>query len=78
MNDEELVQVWTTLTPSMRGRHRIDDRVGAWLEARDTSIAGEWLELFKVEPFAAIALAAVSAAAILAATPLTWLVRGLT
>jgi hypothetical protein len=77
MNDEELVQTWTTLTPSMPARRRIDDRVGEWLEARDRSIAAEWLGLLKVEPFAAIALTVVGAAAILAAMPLTWLVRAL-
>ena len=74
MNDEELVEVWTTLAPAVDRRRRIDARVFAWLEARDTSLAAEWLGLFRVEPFAAVGLTAVSAVSILAATPLLWLV----
>ena len=42
MNDEELGGVWTTLQPTVRQRRRIDARVSAWLEARDTPLAAEW------------------------------------
>ena len=61
MNDEELGDAWTALEPTMRRRRRIDARVFAWLEARDTPLAAEWLELFSVAPFAALGLATVSA-----------------
>ena len=43
MNDEELGDAWTTLEPTVRQRRRIDARVFAWLEARDTPLAAEWL-----------------------------------
>jgi hypothetical protein len=77
MNDEELGDAWTTLEPAMRRRRRIDARVFAWLEARDTPLAAEWLGLFRVAPFAALGLAAVSAVSIVAATPLVWFARAL-
>ena len=77
MNDEELVEVWEALAPTMPGRRRIETRVSAWLDAHDTSLAAEWLGLFRVEPFAALALTAVSGIAVLAATPIMWLLRGL-
>jgi hypothetical protein len=41
MNDEEFGDAWTTLTPTVRRRRRIDARVFAWLEARDTPLASE-------------------------------------
>jgi hypothetical protein len=72
MNDEELGDAWTTLTLTVRRRGRLDARVFAWLEARDTPLAAEWLELFRVAPFAALGLATVSAVSIVAATPLVW------
>ena len=56
MNDEELGGVWTTLQPTVRQRRRIDARVVAWLEARDTPLAAEWLGLFRVAPFSAVGL----------------------
>ena len=78
MNDEELAGVWTTLEPTARQRRRIDARVSAWLEARDSPLAGEWLHLFRVAPFSAAALVAVSAVAVIvAAMPLVWLARAL-
>ncbi len=77
MNDEELGEAWTTLEPAMRRRRRIDARVFAWLEARDTPLAAEWLGLFRVAPFAALGLATVSAVSIIAATPLVWFARAL-
>jgi hypothetical protein len=75
MNDEELGDAWTTLEPTVRRRRRIDARVFAWLEARDTPLAAEWLGLFRVAPFAVLGLATVSAVSIVAATPLVWLAR---
>ena len=77
MTDEELGDAWTTLTPTVSRRRRIDARVLAWLEARDTPLAAEWLGLFRVAPWAALGLATASAVAIAAATPLVWLARAL-
>ena len=77
MNDEELGDAWTTLRPTVRRRRRIDARVFAWLEARDTPLAAEWLGLFRVAPFAALGLATVSAVSIVIATPLVWFARAL-
>jgi hypothetical protein len=77
MNDEELGGVWSTLQPTVRQRRRIDARVFAWLEARDTPLAAEWLGLFRVAPFAAVGLVAVSAVSIATAPPLVWLARAL-
>ena len=77
MNDEELGDAWTTLEPTVRQRRRIDARVFAWLEARDTPLAAEWLGLFRVAPFAALGLATVSAVSIVTATPLVWFARAL-
>jgi hypothetical protein len=77
MNDEELGAVWATLEPTVGRRRRIDARVFAWLDARDTSLSAEWLGLFRVAPFAALGLATVSALAIVAATPLVWFVGAL-
>jgi hypothetical protein len=77
MNDDELGGVWTTLQPTVRQRRRIDAGVHAWLEARDTPLAAEWLGLFRVAPFSAAGLLAVSAVSVVAATPLVWLARAL-
>jgi hypothetical protein len=77
MTDEELDDVWTTLQPTMRQRRRVDARVSAWLEARDTPLAAEWLGLFKLAPFSAFALVAVSAISIATVPPFIWLARTL-
>jgi hypothetical protein len=77
MNDEALGNAWTTLEPTGHRRRRIDARVLTWLEARDTSIAAEWLGLFRVAPLTALGLATVSALSIVAAPPLVWLARAL-
>jgi hypothetical protein len=77
MNDEELVGVWTTFQPTLNQRRRIDARVFAWIEARETSLASEWLSLFKVAPFSAVGLVTVSAVAIATAPPLIWLAGAL-
>jgi len=77
MNDEALGHAWTTLDPTGERRRRIDARVSAWLEARDTPLAAEWLALFRVEPLTALGLATVSAVSIVAASPLAWFARAL-
>jgi hypothetical protein len=74
MNDDELGVVWTTFEPSVRQRRRIDARVLASLEARDTPLAAEWLGLFRIAPFPAVGLAAVSVVSIATAAPFVWLV----
>jgi hypothetical protein len=77
MNDEELGDAWTTLTPTVRRRRRIDAHLFTWLEARDTPLAAEWLGLFRVAPFAALGLTTVSAVSIVTATPLVRFARAL-
>ena len=77
MTDDELIDTWTTLDPTFDQRRRIDARVLEWLDAHDTSIATEWLGLVKVAPFSALTLATVSAVAIVALTPLAWVVGAL-
>ena len=77
MNDEELADAWATLEPTVVRRRRIDVHVFAWLEAKDTPLAAEWLGLFRVAPFTALGLATVSAVSIVIATPLVWFARAL-
>ena len=77
MNEEELAGAWTTLEPTYLQRRRMEARVFAWLEARDTPLTAEWLQLFRGAPFATAGLAAVSAFSALTATPILWLARAL-
>lgn len=77
MTDEELIDTWTALEPTVDQRQRMDTRVFEWLDAHDTSLATEWIGLVKVTPFGAFSLAAVSAVAIVALTPLAWFVGAL-
>jgi hypothetical protein len=77
MNDEEVGGVWATLQPTVRQRRSIDARVFAWLEARDTPLAAEWLGLFRVAPFPTAGLVAASAVSIATAPPLFWLAAAL-
>lgn len=77
MNEEELLGAWTTFERTISQRRRINEQVFTWLEAHDTSLAAEWLGLFKTAPAAALGLATVSGAAIIVATPLLWLARAL-
>ena len=72
MNDEELAGGWATLQPTAPQRRRIDARVSAWLEARDTPLAAEWLGLFRIAPLSSAGLVAVSALAIAVAPPVVW------
>jgi hypothetical protein len=73
MNDTELMNLWSALEPSGRRRARIETRVFEWLEASETSIAGEWLALLKVEPLTALAYASVGAVSLLLLTPIGWI-----
>jgi len=77
MNDEVLDGAWTTLEPGADRRQRIDAQVAAWLDAHDTSLAAEWLALFRIAPLPALGLATVSALAIAAAPPLIWFAQAL-
>jgi hypothetical protein len=77
MNDEGLAGVWTTIQPTLHQRRRIDAHVFAWLGARDTPLAAEWLGLLRLAPFSAASLVAVSAAAVATAPPLVWLALAL-
>jgi hypothetical protein len=77
MNDEALTSAWTTFDPADDRRNRIDAQVSTWLDAHDTSLAAEWLTLFKVAPLPALALATASAVSIAAAPPLLWLAQAL-
>jgi hypothetical protein len=45
MNDTDLSQSWDLLEPDSRRRARIETRLFEWLEARETSMVGEWLGL---------------------------------
>jgi len=77
MNEEQLIQTWTMLEPSAPQLRRIDARVSAWLDAHDTSLASEWLELFRVAPLPAFGLVFASAVALIFATPLAWVARAM-
>jgi hypothetical protein len=72
VNDEVLLGAWTTLEPTSEQRRRIDTRVSEWLEAHDTPLVQEWLNLFKVAPLPAFGLAAASAVSMIFAPPLVW------
>jgi hypothetical protein len=77
MTDDELHAAWTTLEPTPFQRRRIDARVFAWLDAHDTSLAAEWLGLFRTSPISATGLLAVSAVSTATAPPIVWLVTAL-
>jgi hypothetical protein len=77
VNDEELVGVWTALDATELQHRRMQARVFAWLEARDTSLASEWLGLFRGSPVSAFGLLAGSTASLATATPILWLARAL-
>jgi hypothetical protein len=72
MNDTELLNLWAALEPSPRRRARIETRVFEWLEAGETSIAGEWLALLKVEPLKGLAYASVGALSLALLSPAGW------
>lgn len=73
MNDAELIAMWSALEPDGRRRARIETRVFEWLEAGETSLAAEWLELLRVEPLNSLAFAAVGAVSLVLLTPVGWM-----
>ena len=73
MNEDELGGTWTTLEPRAAQRRRIEARVRGWLDARETSLAGEWFGLLKVNPIGRLIYATVAASLVLVATPLSWM-----
>lgn len=73
MSETELASLWSALEPSSRRRARIETRVFDWIEAGETSIAGEWLRLLKVDPVSALAYASAGAASLLLMTPAGWM-----
>jgi hypothetical protein len=75
MND--IAEALTALEPTIGQRRRIDAHVTAWLEARDTPLAAEWLGLLKARPFSAVGLLTASTVSLAAATPAVWLVWAL-
>ena len=75
MNDQELVDAWTALGPTVDQRRRIHARVAEWLDAHDTSLAAEWVGLVKTKPIAAFVLATAGALSVFAAPPFIWFAR---
>lgn len=73
MNDTELGVVWSTLEPSAQRRARVEKQVFEWLEARETSLLGEWFGLLKVEPLTGFAYASLGALSLLLLSPLGWI-----
>lgn len=73
MNENEIAVTWATLEPSPQQRQRMEVRLRQWLEARESSLAAEWLRLLKVQPLSGLGFAAVAASLMLIATPLSWL-----
>lgn len=72
MNDTEITQLWTKLGPNGRQRARIENRVFEWVEATETSLLAEWLNLIKVDPLPGLGFAAMGALSLLILTPLGW------
>ena len=77
MNEADLVGLWSTIGPDARRRARIETRVFEWLEAGETSLAGEWLGVLKVDPIAGLGYAAVGAVSLVALTPVGWIMAWL-
>lgn len=73
MNDIELAVTWAKLDPTPLQRQRIEFRVRSWLDARESSLAAEWLGLLKVRPIVGLGFAAMAASLVLIVTPLGWL-----
>jgi hypothetical protein len=77
MNENELASTWATLEPTRGQRGRIDTRVRGWLDADESSLAAEWIDLIQVNPITSLGIAAVAACLMLLATPLTWMAYSL-
>jgi hypothetical protein len=73
MTDEQLISQWTVLEPTTRQRRRIENRVFAWLEADQTSLATEWLGVIRRHPVAGPGVAGGGARARCLGTALRWL-----
>jgi len=73
MNETHLAALWSQLGPDARRRARIETRLFEWLDASETSLAGEWLDLLKVEPVRGLALAAAGALSLGLMTPVGWI-----
>ena len=77
MNEQELITRWGALEPTGRQRRRIENRVLEWLDAHETSLTTEWLELVKVHPVAGLGYSMGAALSLVAVTPLGWLASAL-
>jgi len=75
--DERFTAAFATLAPTPPQRRRMDATVASRLEAHDTSIVAEWLELLRLSPAAGFGLGAVSAASLAISPPFVWLARAL-
>jgi len=73
MSEEKLSIEWSLLEPTAEQRRKMERRVLTWLEARETSLAAEWLGLVKLQPLEALGYAAASALALVLLTPIGWL-----
>lgn len=73
MTEEALTVDWALLEPTPHQRRRIERRVFDWLEARETSLAAQWISLVTARPVVGFAYAIASALSLLALTPLSWL-----
>jgi hypothetical protein len=74
MTEPHIEEIWATLEPTADQRRRVEARVSAWLEARETTLAAEWLGLFRLQPLAAFGLVAVSGVSVAATPPVLWFV----
>ena len=63
---------WTTSTPTLHQRRRIDARVFAWLEAREHAARGRVVRTVRVAQFHSARSCHGSAVSIVAAIPLVW------
>ena len=72
MNESEITETWAALEPTPRQRRRIDARVRNWLDAGDSSLTAQWLQLLRINPLAALSFAAVAGCLVLIATPMSW------
>jgi hypothetical protein len=77
MTDAEITELWSKLQPGTRERARIERRVLEWVEAGETSLLGEWLDLVRLNPIGGLGLAAASALSLLMLTPLGWIASSL-
>lgn len=74
MTDQQIDETWAALEPTSAQRRRIDARVSAWLEARETSLLAEWLGLFRLHPLPALGLVSAGACAVAVSPPILWFV----